>query len=64
MIQMRMEDNEMELELHGSDTLILEELSIAVVRMLRAMAVSAGNPVRQNLTALVLKLLADTEEDS
>lgn len=64
MIQIRLEDEEMELELHGSDELILKELSIAIVRMLRAMAMSNGNPVRKNLATLVLKLLADTEGDS
>jgi hypothetical protein len=64
MIQIHLEDNEMELELRGSDALIVEELSVTVARILIAMETSGGNPVRENFTALVLKLLPCTEEDS
>lgn len=61
MIKLHMEKDSMEIELKGSDELLIDELSIAVVRILKAMEQSDGHPVKENLTALLLKMLAETE---
>ena len=49
------------IELKGSDELIVTELSLAVIRILKAMEQSDGYSVKENLTALVLKMLAESE---
>ena len=51
MIRMQIEGEKIELELRGCDELILEELSIATIRMLKAMEMSEGNPIKENLAA-------------
>lgn len=63
MIQMQIEHDKMELELRGSDELIVEELSVAVFRMLKAMESSGGYPVRNNLSLLTLKLLSESQAE-
>ncbi len=62
MIRMQIEGEKIELELRGCDELILEELSIATIRMLKAMEMSEGNPIKENLAALVLSLLSESEQ--
>jgi hypothetical protein len=62
MIRMQIEGEKVELELRGCDELILEELSIATIRMLKAMEMSEGNPIKENLAALVLSLLSESEQ--
>lgn len=62
MIRMQIEGEKIELELRGCDELILEELSIATIRMLKAMEMSEGNPIKENLVALVLSLLSESEQ--
>ena len=57
MINMHIGNGEMSLELNGSDDLLIDELSTAVVRMLGAMEQSDGNPVKENLTLLILQLI-------
>lgn len=57
MINMHIGNREMSLELNGSDDLLIDELSTAVVRMLGAMEQSDGNPVKENLTLLILQLI-------
>lgn len=63
MIRMQIEHDKMELELRGSDELIVEELSVAVFRMLKAMESSGGYPVRNNLSLLTLKLLSESQAE-
>lgn len=63
MIQLWICEKEMEVRLRGSDEMLLDELSTAVTRMLRAMERSEGRPVADNLTALILSLLEKTEKD-
>ena len=62
MIRMQIEGEKVELELRGCDELILEELSIATIRMLKAMEMSEDNPIKENLAALVLSLLSESEQ--
>ncbi len=62
MIKMEIDRCEMMLEMRGSDEMILKELALAVMRMLKAMEQSEGNPVSENLTCFVLGLLAEKEE--
>lgn len=62
MIRMQIDGEKVELELRGCDELILEELSIATIRMLKAMEMSEGNPIKENLAALVLSLLSESEQ--
>ncbi len=57
MISLHIEKMNMELEMQGSDMLILDELSLAVVRILYALEYSEGNSVTENLTYLVLNLI-------
>ncbi|MBR0485317.1 MAG: hypothetical protein IJJ69_11170 [Oscillospiraceae bacterium] len=61
MIKLEINCQNMELEMRGSDDLILNELSLAVIRMLNAMEQSDGRPTAENLSCLVLSLIAMQE---
>ena len=58
MIKMHVRHENIELEMRGSDELILDELSLAIIRMLHALEQCDGNPLEDNLTVLVLSLIA------
>ena len=57
MLKLYADHKKMELEMRGSDMLILSELSLAVTRILYALEHSDGNPVKENLTYFVLNLI-------
>ena len=57
MLKLFVNHETMELEMRGSDLLILDELSLAVTRILYALEHSEGCPVKENLTYLVLNLI-------
>ncbi|MBE6875829.1 MAG: hypothetical protein E7496_03760 [Ruminococcus sp.] len=61
MIKLEINCQNMELEMHGSDELILNELSLAVIRMLTALEQSDGRPCSENLSYLVLSLIAQQD---
>ncbi len=61
MIKMEMQCGNMQLEMRGSDDLILNELALAVIRMLTALEQSDGRTLSENLSYLVLSLLAQKD---
>ena len=61
MIKLEINQQNMELEMRGSDDLILNELSLAVIRMLTALEQSDGRPSSENLNYLVLSLIAQQD---
>ena len=61
MIKMEMNCGNMQLEMRGSDDLILNELALAVMRMLTALEQSDGRTLSENLSYLVLSLLAQKD---
>ena len=52
----------MQLEMRGSDDLIISELSTALIRMLTALEQSEGNPVKENLALLTLQMISKSEQ--
>lgn len=58
MIKLEVHHQKMELEVRGSDELIIDELSLAIIRLLYALEKSQGNPLEDNLTILIMSLLA------
>ncbi len=58
MLKLEMNAGTMELELRGSDELIIDELSLAVIRIFYALEHSDGNPAKDNLTRLILSLIS------
>ncbi|MBR1528145.1 MAG: hypothetical protein IJ642_02435 [Oscillospiraceae bacterium] len=61
MIDLHIDHEKMELEMRGSDLVILDELSLAVTRILYALEHSQGNPKEENLTYLVLSLIEQNQ---
>ena len=61
MIKLEINCQNMELEMRGSDDLILNELSLPVMRMLIALEQSDGRPASENLSYLVLSLIAQKD---
>lgn len=57
MIKLQVDNGNMQIEMRGSDEVILTDLSESVMRMLNAMQTSGGHSVSENLTMLVLSLL-------
>ncbi len=62
MVHLRIEKGEMQLEMRGSDDLIISELSTALIRMLTALEQSEGNPVKENLALLTLQMISKSEQ--
>ncbi len=61
MVKMEIQCGNMQLEMRGSDDLILNELALAVIRMLTALEQSDGRTLSENLSYLVLSLLAQKD---
>ncbi|MBR4320549.1 MAG: hypothetical protein IKI37_11500 [Oscillospiraceae bacterium] len=58
MIKLKMNAGVMEMELNGSDELLIDEFSTAIIRMLYAFERHSGVPVKENLTKLILTLIS------
>ena len=63
MIRLQVCPGEVQIEMRGSDNVILSELSDVVFRVLEAIAHDDGRPVSENLTILILHLLEMQEMD-
>lgn len=64
MINMKIKQKKLELNMVGSDDSIIDELTFAVRRILKALEDTGGKSVQENLTVLLLLLCAENEESN
>jgi len=63
MISLHIDNEKIELEMRGSDLIILDEISLAVTRILYALEHSEGNSRQENLTYLILNLIEQNQPE-
>lgn len=63
MISLKIDNDRIEAKIHGSDEIVIDELSTAVVRILTALEEDGGRPVREILGVLILHMLSKSQQD-
>lgn len=63
MISLQINNNQIEAKIHGSDEIVIDELSTAVVRILTALEEDGGRPVREILGVLILHMLSKSQQE-
>ena len=63
MISLKIDNDQIEAKIHGSDEIVIDELSTAVVRILTALEEDDGRPVRETLGVLILHMLSKSQQD-
>ena len=63
MISLKIDNDQIEAKMCGSDAVIIDELSTAAVRILTALEEDSGRPVRETLGVLILHMLSKSQQD-
>ncbi len=63
MISLKIDNDRIDAKIHGSDEIVIDELSTAVVRILTALEEDGGRPVREILGVLILHMLSKSQQD-
>lgn len=63
MIALLIQQDQIQIEMRGSEDKILEELSTAIVRMMKAIEESGGAAMKENLSFLTLKTIDKSRQE-
>ena len=63
MISLKIDNDRIDAKIHGSDEIVIDELSTAVVRILTALEEDGGRPVREILGVLILHMLSKSQQE-
>ena len=63
MISLKIDNNKIEIKIHGPDEILIDELSTAVVQVLTTIEEDGGKSVRETLGALILYMLSKSPQE-